>query len=308
MKDRMIAGPDDGVEIARDAAVRSGVAFARQTDTLAIASARLNADFERFGVRHRAVAVTSRAGGQIFPSAVAARTLHVEFHASASLCDLAGAVAFGALARGLDSSLPVAGGADVVARDVEAHDAATNGGPERDVDLIFEVGAGLGTFLGLSGTAAAAEDSGKDVAEAAAPAAGRRGGLATPGAVDEVGKIESSKVEGDTLAAGLLPSGKTGAPSGSSASVSLRSRRINIVGVKADLVVDLALLGIAENFVSFGECLELFLGCFVAGIDVGMELAGELAEGLANVVCRGGLLYAEDFVIIFFGGCGHLLG
>src|SRR6185295_19465237 len=78
-----------------------------------------------------------------------------------------------------------------------------------------------------------------------------------------------------------------------------------VVGVKADLVVNLALLGIAQDFVGFGQRLELFLRGLVPRIDVGMILAGKLAEGLADIVRRGGLLHAQDFVIVFFWGGGH---
>ena len=133
------------------------------------------------------------------------------------------------------------------------------------------------------------------------------------GAVDEVGEIESAEIEGHTLAAsaGLRASGKSAGESRSTAcaagaGVGLGGRGIDVVGVEADLIVNLALLGIAEDVVRLGERLEFFLGGLVPGINVGVVLARELAKCLANVVGGGGLLHAEDFVIIFLGGCCHL--
>ena len=85
------------------------------------------------------------------------------------------------------------------------------------------------------------------------------------------------------------------------AGIRFRCRGIDVVGVKADLVVDFALLGIAENFVRLGERLELFFGRFVPRIDVGMVLARELAKRFTNIVSGGRLLHAENLVIIFLG-------
>ena len=56
--------------------------------------------------------------------------------------------------------------------------------------------------------------------------------------------------------------------------------------VETELVVHLALLGVGKNFVGFLDLLELFLGGLVAGIQVGMIFARELAVGGANVFHR----------------------
>ena len=82
------------------------------------------------------------------------------------------------------------------------------------------------------------------------------------------------------------------------ACVGLGRCRIDVVRVEAELIVNLALLGIAENVVGFRDNLELLLGRFVSGIHVGMVFARELAECLANLVRRGALLYPESPVII----------
>src|SRR5437879_492166 len=80
--------------------------------------------------------------------------------------------------------------------------------------------------------------------------------------------------------------------------------RIDVVRVEADLVVDLALFGIAEDFIRLREGLELFFRRLVAGVDVGMVFAGEFSESFTDVLGRGGLLHPKSLVIILFcGGC-----
>ncbi len=167
VEDWVVAGADDRVEISGDSAMCSSIAFTGQANALAVARACLDANFERFGLRDRAFTVAGRAGRQILSGAVAAGALHVELHASAGLRDLARTVALRTFAGSFESTLAVALRADILARDVETHDAAADRRPERDVDLIFEIGAGLGTFFGRRAPASA-EDGAEDVAEAAA--------------------------------------------------------------------------------------------------------------------------------------------
>src|ERR1044071_5804352 len=103
---------------------------------------------------------------------MAARTGHVELHASAGLLDGSLALALRADSRLFDHSVAVAIRANVLTRDAQAHHAAADRRPERDVDLIFEITARLGTFLCLRKTATttAAENSREDVAKSAATA------------------------------------------------------------------------------------------------------------------------------------------
>ena len=75
----------------------------------------------------------------------------------------------GHLPGDFEQSLAVAVRADILPRDIEAHHAAADRCPERNVDLIFEIGAWLGPFLGLR-AAASAENRSEDVAEAASAA------------------------------------------------------------------------------------------------------------------------------------------
>ena len=83
--------------------------------------------------------------------------------------------------------------------------------------------------------------------------------------------------------------------------------RINIVGVKAYLVVDLALLRIAQYVVRLRKRLELLFRRLVARIYIRMVFARQLAKRLADLVRRGEILNAQRRVIIFgLGGHGFL--
>src|SRR5579871_151291 len=83
--------------------------------------------------------------------------------------------------------------------------------------------------------------------------------------------------------------------------------RIDLVRVEAKLVINLALLLVAQHVVGFGDLLELLLSLFVVGIDVRMIFARGFAEGFANLFGRRGFFHAERRVIIFvfIRGCGH---
>src|SRR6202041_129479 len=89
------------------------------------------------------------------------------------------------------------------------------------------------------------------------------------------------------------------------ASVGVRRSGIDVVGIKAKLIVNLPFFRIAEDVVRLGEGLELFFRRFVAGINVRMILARKFAESLPNVVGRGRLLYSKNAVIIFLCRSGH---
>src|ERR1041385_2927287 len=69
--------------------------------------------------------------------------------------------------------------------------------------------------------------------------------------------------------------------------------------VRAKLVVLLALGGIAEDLVGLVDLLELGVGRLVAGIDVRVMLARELAEGLLDLLVRRAFAHAERGVIVF---------
>src|SRR6185369_4107473 len=69
--------------------------------------------------------------------------------------------------------------------------------------------------------------------------------------------------------------------------------------VRAELVVFLPLGGITEHLVRLVDFLELRLGGLIAGVDVGMMLAGELAEGLFDLFVRRRFADPKGGVIVF---------
>ena len=68
----------------------------------------------------------------------------------------------------------------------------------------------------------------------------------------------------------------------------------------AEAVVGGALLRVLQRLVGFVDFLEPVLAGMVAGIAVGMELHGELAERGLELLFVGALLHAERFVEISF--------
>src|SRR5580693_9289393 len=89
MKDRVISGANDHVEVAGRASMGSGVAFAGNANALAIARTSFDTDFKRFGLFYSSFAMAGAAGCYVFSSTVAARAGRIELHASAGLGDLA---------------------------------------------------------------------------------------------------------------------------------------------------------------------------------------------------------------------------
>ena len=69
--------------------------------------------------------------------------------------------------------------------------------------------------------------------------------------------------------------------------------------VRSELIVFLALLAIADDFVGFVDLLELRFGGFVAGVDVGMVLARQLAEGLLDFLLTRIFCDAKRGVVVF---------
>ena len=216
-------------------------------------------------------------------------------------------VALRTLARLFDVALAVTIAADFQPRDVELQLRAFDGLPEADVHLVFKIGAGLRMLRGLDATAAS-KDVGEDVAKSAACARAASGRTC---AFREVVEVEAAEIEGNFLGVGaraacvLCGTTKSACAKTASAGIGFGCGGIDVVGVEAELIVDLALLGIAEDVVGLGDGLEFLFGRLVAGIHVGMIFARKFAEGLADVLRRGRLLHAEGGVVVLLGGCGH---
>src|SRR5438270_5089087 len=196
-----------------------------------------------------------------------------------------------------------------MARNIQPHHPPADRRPERNVHLVLEVRSRLRALFGGRSGLAAAEDRAEDVAETAAPSSSTA--AAAPACtVGQVRKIEASEIKMDALSRVLRSSGEAARKSAASrgaarACVGFRRCRIDVVGVEAYLIVNFAFLGIAENVVGFRKSFEFLLRRLVPGINVGMVLARQLAERLADVVRRSTLFYAQNFVIVFLRGSSH---
>ena len=66
-------------------------------------------------------------------------------------------------------------------------------------------------------------------------------------------------------------------------------------------VIDLAALGVGQDLVGLGGLLELLLGVGIVVVDVGMQLARELAKGLLDLGLVGVAADAEHLVAVALG-------
>src|SRR5258708_228830 len=133
----------------------------------------------------------------------------------------------------------------------------------------------------MRGLVPAFEETAEQIAEAAVVLAASGSGPRTIGfRAEGVGKIEASKAEAAARA------GATRARAGGR----------TLFGVEAVLVIHGALVVVAEDIVGFLKPFELILGSFVAGIEIGMKLAGEAAVGFADIVAGGLAFHAESLI------------
>ena len=171
--------------------------------------------------------------------------------------------------------------------------------------LIRKVADGTITSIGRASTPT--KDSGENVAEAAAS----RASLPSAGVARQVGEVESAKIEVDAALISL------GSPSRKAAGESFATARapgtrvgfggggIDVVGIEANLIVDFAFLGIAQNVVGLRDGLELFFRRLIPGIHVRMVFARKFAESFADVLGGGRFPYAKYFVVVLFRRGGH---
>src|SRR5471030_2730860 len=277
------------VEIARRRSHGAGVAFAGNAQEAAVARAGRDAEFDGFGSRHAAVAAGGTGVAQ-FPGSAAPRAGEIEFHGARHLADVAGAFALGTsdFAR-TGGAGAMAGGADIVTGDVDLRLSAFDGLPEIDVHYVFQVSALFGRGLRLA-PGAAAKELREDIAEAAGRGRSRFRALASSArARREVGEVEAAEIHvGMRRLAGAA-----------------LARGVTVVRVEADLVVHLALLGIAQNVVGFLDVLETIFGGFVAGVQIGVVFARELPVGLTDFIRVGFAGNTESFVVLVLGSRGH---
>ena len=109
--------------------------------------------------------------------------------------------------------------------------------------------------------------------------------------IAEVAQVELLEAAGGAAAPGPLLA-------------ALAPRLLDLVGVLplvAVLVVLTPLVGVGEHLVGGVDLLEPLLGRLVAGVHVGVELAGEPAVGLAHLLLAGAALHAQDGIVIATG-------
>src|ERR1700727_1358485 len=182
--------------------------------------------------------------------------------------------------------------AGIKMRDAQAHHRAADRVPETDVDLIFKVRPVLRLVrYGCACAAASAKHAGENIAEPA---------RALPASSSaHIGEIKSAEIKTLCSCVACSASKARARATAAAACVSFCRGGINVVRVKSQLIVDLALLGIAQNVIGLRDFFKLLFGLFVIGIYVRMVLSGELTERLADLFHRGSLLYAQCAVIIF---------
>src|SRR5215469_2520850 len=192
----------------------SGIALGGQTDPLSIPGAGFDPDLQRLRPLNRSLSVAGRARGNVLSRPVAARALYVELHSPARLLDRPFAVALRTRPRCLNESVSVACRAGLPVRDVELHHSAANRRPKRNIDLVLEIRTRLRSLFRGYPRSSAIENTGENIAKASTACRTRRGLLAPASTFEQVGKIESAKVEMHAACArgtgcALLPPGKS---------------------------------------------------------------------------------------------------
>ncbi len=218
--------------------------------------------------------------------AIAARAGKAELHRARHLRHVAGAVALRA-DRGCatDGTRAIARLTNFLARDIQPHLGAADGLPKVDIQSVFQVGAFFGTRARLF-RAPAAEELAENVAKSSGASARLR---LTAMVIHVIRKIEATKTHARLTSARAWPSAGTA--------------RRDVVRIETILIVNLALLRIAQDVISFLNLLEALFGGLIARVQIWMVLARQLAVRLAYLVFFGVARHTERFVIILFA-CG----
>src|SRR5581483_10845611 len=286
---RMRADARRNVEVAGRPAARARLALAGHANALAGLGARRNVDTHGLLPHHAAGAAASRTriAGNL-PGAAAGRAGLPKLHRPFGDRYRPAAFALGTRFRrraGLGARAVACLAFDWTI-DRERRLKTAHGVEEVDVHSRFDVVPALRS--GARG--------------ASAPATGAERAAEAAENIAEVVEIEFLRVEAAAESAG----GAAGP----------RARRLllplfvaaRLVGVEAggearlaEFVVELALLRVAQHVVGNRDIFEFALGLFVAGIDVGVILARELAVRFADIVVGCAALDAQNFVEVAVG-------
>ena len=220
--------------------------------------------------------------------AVAARAGQAELHRTGHLSHLAGAIALRAdHGCAAHRARAAASFANLLAHYIQPHLGSADGLPEIDVQTVFEIGPLLGYGCPRFPSPSAeklAENVSKGSSSGSSSSSARMLGAAR--LVHVFGKIEPT----ESHAGVRLPRSAAAGTAGR-----------NMVRIESVLIVDLAFFGVAQDIVSFLDLFETLLGRFVAGIQIGMIFARQLAIRLANLVFFCVPRHAKNFVIILLG-------
>ena len=296
---------DDQVKIARWRTFCARVALARQANPLPIARPRLDAKFQRLTPRHDARAIACLATVLHLACTAAARALDVELHPPAHLRHLPGPVAFRAFDAAAYHRAPFAGRALLLPLDFKLRHTAADRCPEIHLHLVLEICPRLWPARLSPATAAAAEHAAKNVLEASAetPTLLRRRVAPGISPTRKARKVKAFEIERrSTLPrpGARASAAKTRATRRPAATrIGLGRGRVDVVRVEPNLVIDLALLVLAQDVVRFGDFLELLLRLLVPGIYVRVIFTRKFAKRLANLIAGRRLLHAKRAVIVF---------
>src|SRR5262249_49159915 len=218
-----------------------------------------------------------------YTASTAPWALDIELHPTRSLRNLACALAFRASGGTSNHAFATTCRAGVLPSDIQSQHRTLDRLPEWHCHLIFEVAPRLRS---LRFARAAIEDRRKDIAEAA-------GSFLPSSTAGEIRKIKTAEIEWNILSRALraCAAWESAETSGAKARtttpcVCLCRGRIDIVRVEAQLIVNLALLGIAKDIVRLRYLLEPLFGFLVSRVYIRMIFTRELAECLADLLCR----------------------
>src|SRR5215469_10014151 len=231
--------------------------------------------------------------------ATAPRALDIELHPSAHLRHLPRAMALRTLNASARSRLTFASRANLLPLNLQLRHSTPHRSPEVHCDLVLKISSRLrpaGSF-----PAGPRKHLTEDVFKAAKTSTR----LLLSSTRLKVRKIKPAKVERNLLRAPTTPCAarKSTIPA---TSRSLRRRRVDVVRVEAELIIDLPLLLIAQNIVCLGDLLELLLSLLVSRIHIRVILARKFAKRFANLLRRRRLLDPK-YPVIIFRLCRHSL-
>ena len=257
---------DENLNVSVDAVVLTGVAFARHIDDHSVGNACGNRDFDDFLALRDARSATVRT--LVFDDralAVTSRTLALRLHHSENRAH-----------RPDRETLTVTGRTSLAATAIFGTASVTFGAG----DVFFQL-----EFLGdarrhfLQGQTDFQSQVGTAILRPLTTATEAAETSKTTASAENVAEHRENIVHRETAA-------ETAETAHSAQSF------------KAELVVLLAFLRIAEHAVGFGSLLELLLGVFVVGIAVGMVFDGNFPICLLDFVVRGRLADSQNLVII----------